>query len=292
MQVQKPTKSVGRSQRKQDRLRYICPQRPIDCGGRDADGGISGNSGRASGTAPDAGFFGCTGAAVARGAGSGGAGKRAGAAAFRARAARRAGRDFAARDELFGACLSERAPAGLRDASRRTPRRRVRQRGHKKRRNDGLSDRELSLHPLCARYPAGRRKAASKSHRVLPHPRRARRGKNDASSRMHPCPVQFRRAYVRLRRPGRNFGHDRRRRAVRSRAADGCSDRRFKKRRHDAPSARDEPHMDRGGRNYSAAGLGGYGADQLLRCSAPCNGACEGFAGAQGETALPGAVVP
>lgn len=54
----------------------------------------------------------------------------------------------------------------------------------------------------------------------------------------------------------------------------------------------DEPHMDRGGRNYSAAGLGGYGADQLLRCSAPCNGACEGFAGAQGETALPGAVVP
>ena len=57
-------------------------------------------------------------------------------------------------------------------------------------------------------------------------------------------------------------------------------------------SARDEPHMDHSGRNYGEAGLGGYGADQLLRRSPPCNGACEGFAGAQGETALPGAVVP
>ena len=91
---------------------------------------------------------------------------------------------------------------------------------------------------LCIRFARDIRldeeSAASKPHRVLPHPRRARRGKNDASSRVHPCPVQFRRACVRLRRPGRNFCHDRRRRAVRSRVADGCSDRRFKKRRHDA----------------------------------------------------------
>ena len=62
----------------------------------------------------------------------------------------RVGQAPAVLDELFGACLSGCTPAGLCDASRRTPRRRVRHRGHKKRRNDGLSDSKLSLHPLCA----------------------------------------------------------------------------------------------------------------------------------------------
>ena len=163
------------------------------------DGGVSGNSGRASGALPDTGCFECAGASAARGAVSGSGRKRRRAAACGAGAAGGAFGDFAARDAAVGICLYAEPAAGLCDASGRAPHRRVRKRRGQKRGAGWLSGAQLSLHPFCTRCAHGQRAAASESHRFVPDSRRAGRGKDDAAARVHPGAVGKRSARERLR---------------------------------------------------------------------------------------------